>query len=141
MYSIDASNGDILYIGGDFTSPNNSAFRNIISYDNQLGQLIPLNNYSAALNGRVSKLLLSNSSKKIYNYNYICTCYLFQLVLYVGGELNTSDTLPLNHVAQFDTLKKMWAPLGNVKTPFPTILEKITHILNIRKNNRALMDL
>ncbi|GAA5809418.1 hypothetical protein MFLAVUS_002826 [Mucor flavus] len=95
VYSIDASNGDVLYIGGDFTSPNNSAFRNIISYDNQLGQLIPLNNNSAALNGRVSKLLLSNS------------------ILYVGGEFNSSDTLPLNHVAQFDTLKKMWAPLGN----------------------------
>lgn len=63
VYSIDASDGEFLYIGGDFASLNSTGFRNIVSYNNQLGQLLSLDNNSFGLNGIVSKVLLSNSSK------------------------------------------------------------------------------
>lgn len=62
VYTIDASNGDILYIGGSFSSANNTLFKNIVSYNNALGQLLPLDTLSG-VNGKVSKLVLSNSSK------------------------------------------------------------------------------
>jgi hypothetical protein len=49
VYSIDASDGDTLYIGGLFSSAsNNTSFTNIVSYNNQLGQLLPL---GSSLNG------------------------------------------------------------------------------------------
>ncbi|KAI7880797.1 cortical protein marker for cell polarity-domain-containing protein [Mucor mucedo] len=96
VYSIDASDGDLLYIGGEFASSNTTGFRNIVSYNNQLGQLLALDNSSAGLNGKVSKLLLSNT------------------ILYVGGDFNATMTnLNLKHVGQFDTAKKLWSPLGD----------------------------
>lgn len=115
MYSIDASDGDLLYIGGEFVGPNATGFRNIVSYNNQLGQLFALDNNTIGLNGKVSKLLLSNTSKFQYLHNILNLSLIKHLVLYVGGDFNATMTnLNLKHVGQFDTAKKLWSPLGDV---------------------------
>ncbi|OAD00485.1 hypothetical protein MUCCIDRAFT_113967 [Mucor lusitanicus CBS 277.49] len=96
VYSIDASSGDVLYIGGQFTSNTNTTagYQNIVSYNNALGQLLPLQNttLSAGLNGKVSTLLLHATT------------------LFVGGEFNAT-TSP--HIAQYDTVQKTWSAMGN----------------------------
>lgn len=98
VHTIDASDGDLLYIGGLFSSANNTVYRNIVSYSNTLGKMIPLDDLSG-VNGKVSKVLLYNSK------------------LYVGGDFNStsraSNASLLNYAARFDTIQKMWSPLGN----------------------------
>lgn len=50
----------MLYIGGDFSSPNNT-YRSIVSYDYQGGQLKPLNDIG--VNGTVAAVTVSGSCK------------------------------------------------------------------------------
>jgi hypothetical protein len=76
VYSIDASAGDTIYIGGEFLCLNASGgYRNIVSYDYLSGRMISLN--SSGLNGKVSKLIsYKQSSKKTCNvkkYHQILT--------------------------------------------------------------------
>ncbi|CEP11286.1 hypothetical protein [Parasitella parasitica] len=96
--SIDATDGDILYIGGQFISPTNITsvgYQNIVSYSKPLGQLIPLENKSiSGLNGKVSKLVLHATR----------------------GEFNSTISTGIaniSNVAQFDTAKKTWKSLAN----------------------------
>ncbi|KAL9548227.1 hypothetical protein MBANPS3_005789 [Mucor bainieri] len=120
VYSIDASNGDVLYIGGQFTSSTNTTttgYQNIVSYSKALGQLLPLQNTTmAGLNGKVSKLLLHATSKGpiwdcVTNIsNQELNNNISLLALFVGGEFNTT-TSP--NVAQFDTAQKTWSSMGN----------------------------
>lgn len=70
VYSIDASNGDVLYIGGQFASSTNTTglgFQNIVAYSKTSGQLMPLENTTtlSGVNGKVSKVLLHATSKLI----------------------------------------------------------------------------
>ncbi|KAI8642326.1 cortical protein marker for cell polarity-domain-containing protein [Parasitella parasitica] len=102
VYSIDTSDGDLLYIGGQFNSPANAGstgFQNIVSYNKPLGQLIPLDNESiSGLNGKVSKLILHAAT------------------LYVGGEFNSTisaGNANISNFALFDTVQKTWKSLGN----------------------------
>ncbi|KAG1082897.1 hypothetical protein G6F42_022406 [Rhizopus arrhizus] len=104
VYSIDASNGDVLYIGGQFASSANTTglgFQNIVSYSKTSGQLMPLENTTtlSGVNGKVSKVLLHATT------------------LFVGGEFNSTTTTTtatsLANIARFDTLQKTWSSLGN----------------------------
>ncbi|KAL7326618.1 hypothetical protein PS15p_208924 [Mucor circinelloides] len=103
VYSIDTSNGDVLYIGGQFASSTNTTglgFQNIVSYSKTSGQLIPLENTTtlSGVNGKVSKVLLHATT------------------LFVGGEFNSTTTTTstsLANIARFDTLQKTWSSLGN----------------------------
>ncbi|KAK4521177.1 uncharacterized protein ATC70_013122 [Mucor velutinosus] len=96
VYSIDASDGNVLYIGGQFTSSTNTTtngYQNIVSYNNALGQLLPLQNTTTSgLNGKVSKLLLHATT------------------LFVGGEFNTTTSA---NIAQFDIVQQTWSSMGN----------------------------
>lgn len=58
VYKIDASKGDVLYIGGSFSSPN-STYRNIVSYTQ--GHLVSLPNIE--INGTVLDTLVVGSGK------------------------------------------------------------------------------
>ncbi|KAF7727896.1 hypothetical protein EC973_006895 [Apophysomyces ossiformis] len=92
--TLDASSGDVLYIGGQFFGENNT-YRNIVSYDYRLGggQLVALPDIG--LNGNVNDLLLVGSA------------------LFVGGAFNGTftNTINLNHVAQFNVDNRTWQPL------------------------------
>ncbi|KAI8885682.1 hypothetical protein K501DRAFT_322254 [Backusella circina FSU 941] len=93
VYKIDASKGDILYIGGSFSSQN-STYRNIVSYNTTQGQLIPLPNIE--LNGTVFDTLLVGSD------------------LYIGGSFqSTVNTTLLSNVARYDTTTTNWFGLEN----------------------------
>lgn len=64
VYSIDASNGDVLYIGGLFSDVG---AKNIIAYDINQGRFVPLDNFG--LNGQVNKVLLNENSKSKTYYS------------------------------------------------------------------------
>ena len=70
--SIDASIGNILYIGGQFSGLN-STYRGVVSYDysqgNGGGALVPLN---GGVSGTVYDLTLIRSCEYICVYEYVC---------------------------------------------------------------------
>ncbi|KAI9264062.1 cortical protein marker for cell polarity-domain-containing protein [Phascolomyces articulosus] len=90
--SIDATMGNILYIGGQFSSLN-STYRGVVSYDYTQGNggaLIPLN---GGVNGSVYDLSLIGSS------------------LFVAGAFNgtlTASSGTFNNLAEFDTGSSIW---------------------------------
>ncbi|KAG2219729.1 hypothetical protein INT45_007768 [Circinella minor] len=96
--SIDASIGNILYIGGQFSGLN-STYRGVVSYDysqsnNGGGALVPLN---GGVNGTVYDLSLIRSS------------------LFVAGAFNgtlTNSSRLFNNLAQFDTTSSTWSTIG-----------------------------
>lgn len=58
--SIDTSDGNTLYIGGQFSSPNGT-YRSIVSYDYTSGRMVPLND--VGVNGSVYAVANVNSCK------------------------------------------------------------------------------
>ncbi|KAI8150283.1 cortical protein marker for cell polarity-domain-containing protein [Fennellomyces sp. T-0311] len=93
--SIDATNGNVLYIGGQFS---NTTYRGVVSYDYRQGSggaMVPLG--GMGVNGSVYDLALIGSS------------------LFIGGVFNgttTESSETFNNVAQFDTSSAAWSALG-----------------------------
>ncbi|CEG69230.1 hypothetical protein RMATCC62417_05336 [Rhizopus microsporus] len=95
VYSIDASSGDTIYIGGEFLCLNASGgYRNIVSYDYLSGRMISLN--SSGLNGKVSKLISYKESR-----------------LFVAGEFNSTAMLNISlpYIVEYDMQQDSWSVL------------------------------
>ncbi|KAI8085163.1 cortical protein marker for cell polarity-domain-containing protein [Halteromyces radiatus] len=95
VHTLDASNGDVLYIGGQFVGIT-SPYRNIAAYDYNLGKISTLN--GNGLDGNVTSLLLSGTD------------------LYVGGLFNNTidqQLTGLNHVAVYHTTNQSWSTLAH----------------------------
>ncbi|KAG1309311.1 hypothetical protein G6F64_005408 [Rhizopus arrhizus] len=95
VYSIDASSGDMLYIGGEFSYMNfSNPYNNIVAYEYQTGLMAPL--ASIGLNGKVLKIVAHNASK-----------------LFIAGEFTSTSVANINlpYVSQYDLQQKSWLPL------------------------------
>jgi hypothetical protein len=112
VHSIDATNGDILYIGGLFS---NTAFKNIVSYDINHGMFIPLD--KSVVNAKVTKVLLHENSKIHETIKKELSKHTsnFLLGLYVAGDFNSTELDPYaRYIVEYDTTKKTWNSLANV---------------------------
>ncbi|KAI9323395.1 cortical protein marker for cell polarity-domain-containing protein [Dichotomocladium elegans] len=89
--SIDASSGVALYIGGQFSSVDGT-YRNVVSFDYNIGRMVPL--ASSTINGTVYHVALVDSA------------------LYVGGAFNDSAAGSMNNIVEYDLATASWAPLG-----------------------------
>ncbi|KAI9484647.1 cortical protein marker for cell polarity-domain-containing protein [Zychaea mexicana] len=94
--SVDATTGNLLYIGGQFSGLN-STYRGAVSYDYRQGNggaMVPLN---GGVNGTVYDLKVIGSS------------------LFVAGEFDGTLTAPsesFNNVAEFDISSSSWNAIG-----------------------------
>lgn len=65
VHSIDASRGNVLYVGGKFSDAN-STYQNLVSYDYEIGRFVPLPN--DGVNGTVYATLATDAGTTIYRY-------------------------------------------------------------------------
>ncbi|KAI9014562.1 cortical protein marker for cell polarity-domain-containing protein [Phycomyces nitens] len=122
--SIDASQGDVLYIGGQFVGIND-VYRNIVAYDylSLGGQLRPLN--EVGLTGNVTCLQLVGSS------------------LFAGGSFDSTvtGTQALGNVARFDLVSNKWEALGmGLDGPVESIVLSDTTITFSGKMSRIITE-
>ncbi|KAI8064243.1 cortical protein marker for cell polarity-domain-containing protein [Gongronella butleri] len=93
VHAIDASQGNTLYIGGQFTG---APYRNLVAFSYASQHMVPLT--SNGVDNNVTSLILSGNE------------------LYIGGLFNsTIDQLHtgLNHLAVYDTQRGVWSNMGN----------------------------
>ncbi|ORX46775.1 hypothetical protein DM01DRAFT_1327525 [Hesseltinella vesiculosa] len=93
VLSLDASNGNALYIGGQFTGV---PYRNIVAFDYASSALVPLTHNG--LDGNVTSLALDGSN------------------LYVGGLFNNTVDLAItsmNHLGIYNTGTGAWSNMGS----------------------------
>lgn len=86
-----AVSGDNVFVGGSFTKAGGKIVNNIVSWNTQTKEWIPL---SGGINGRVFALSTKGND------------------LYVGGDFTYADTVEASRLARWNSIDKRWYPLG-----------------------------
>lgn len=120
VFSIDATAGNTLYIGGAFSSLNNT-YRSIVSYDylSDGGRMVALP--GMGVNGSVYDVALLGNCRFRFIVDFLASkiieLHVF-LALFIGGVFDNSATGSVegsfNNVAQIDLTSGAWSALDMV---------------------------